>query len=369
MPAVVLLAVLAQSSGNTPAADEWPDLDREIDALSTSPSQERSGPQISGWLRARYATSSDIDLDTDASGNQDLGGFNLDSVRLNIGGAAGGGYSYWLSLEAGNQALLDTGSARSVALYDAYATVPLGEHAQVIMGRFSSNFLWSTNIEERNLLFLDRTLAGENTDNRDLGVEFSGAVDRFNWWAAVQNGSDGVADEVALSGRASYRVFGEPFSMQEGGCDPTADATQLVVGAGYFDDPNLDEGTALGADVWFFHLPFSAYAEVVDWDDGIRPLPAIDPISGTLVPSGAGAAGCETSTSLTLGYVLSPSRWEIAARWQDLDDSADTSVLSAALDRYIAGHDTKWTLQLDTSSSDDPALEAVTIALGLTIGL
>ncbi len=327
------------------------------------------GPTIGGWIRSRYANSSDVDVDALSAGDQELGGFSMDSIRLNVGGQAAPGFGFNVSLEGGNQGLLDTGNA-GLTVLDAYATVALGSHAQVVIGRFGANFLWSANIEERKLMFLDRNVAAENTDGRDQGLEFQGWIERFNWWAALQNGSDGAGDELALSGRASYRLIGaQPCCLQEGCCESVEDDTQLVVGVAYLDDSNFDDGTALAGDVWFVHAPFSAYAEFVDWGDDIRPLAGIDVVSGTLIPVGVGAVGSQTSTSVTVGYMLSPARWEIAARVQDLDDGADTSVWSAALNHYVEMHNAKWTLQFDSSNSDNSALEADTFSIGLTAGI
>jgi hypothetical protein len=357
-------AIQGSNANATAVANE--DEAAALSALSASAGG--TGATLGGWIRARYANSSDVDTDPIAAGSQDLGGFSIDSMRLIFSGQAPGNWAYYMSVEGGHQGLLDTGNS-GLTVMDACATVPLGDNCQVVVGRFGANFLWSANIEERNLVFLDRNYATEDTDNRDQGFEFQGWIGSFNWWAAMQNGADGAGDKLALSGRASWRVIGDAaLCLQEGCCLPTGAETQLVVGAACFDDANFGDGTAIAGDVWFAHAPWTAYAEVVNFGDDIRPVPGIDALTGTLIPVVNGPTGSKTTASLTVAYMLSPARWEVAARAQDLDDGANTTIYSAAVNRYIAGHNAKWTVQFDTSHSDVAALEADTLAFGLTVG-
>ena len=67
-------------------------------------------------------------------------------------------------------------------------------------------------------------------------------------------------------------------------------------------------------------------------------------------------------------HLISPDTWEAGLRWQDFDDGSDTTSVSAVLNRYVAGHDAKWTLQVDDAQSDDDTLDATTVALGVTVG-
>lgn len=367
-------AVLGASSSQASAAqpsEEWSTLDRELDALTASLAQPSATPSIGGWIRTRYANAGDVDTDTVAPGSQDLGGFNLDSARLFITGRAADGYGYTLSAEGGDGAISDAAGA-SVAsdvlsLLDAYASVTLGDRGSASIGRFSATFLWSSGIEDRRLMFLDRGFLGEAWDGRDVGFELSGSVDRFNWWAAVQNGSDSTADEYALSSRLSYHVLGEGLRGVEG-CNGLGDDEHLTIGVAWFDDTGLDDGTAVGADALFAKGRWSGIAEIVDFDDDVRPGAAINPSTGAVIPSAASITGAETPWNVSVGYMLAPEEWEIAARYQDLDDDDETTVVTAALDRYITGHDAQWTLQFDHVSSDAAALEADVWAVGLTVG-
>jgi hypothetical protein len=251
---------------------------------------------------------------------------------------------------------------------DAYATVELGEIATASVGRFSATYLWNSAYEDRRLFFLDRSFLSEVNDNRDVGVELAGAIDRFNWWAAAQNGSDGAGEELALSARVSCNVLGESLPSSEG-CCALGEAEHLTVGAAWYDDGNLDDGTALYGDVAFAKGRWSAIAEIVDFGDDVQPLPGVNSSTGVVIPVGSGALGAETPWDVMLAFMLVPDRWEIGTRWEDLDDDADTTIWTAALNRYFEGHDAKCTLQFSTADSDASANEADTIAVGLTVGI
>jgi hypothetical protein len=354
-----------------PLADEWTSLDQEIAALA-EPHRAAQAPvpgiAVNGWIRTRYAHSSDVDADPSTAGDQDLGGFNLDSVRLLVRGTAAEGYGFLISFDAGDEAVNDAASD-GVGIVDAYATLSLGDYATLTMGSFCSMFLANTCVEERNLLFLDRSFLDEAWDWRDLGVQLSGAVQRFEWWAAIQNGMDDAADESAWTARASVHIIGEGLCTQEG-CPTGVEPSELLtVGVAWYDDQSMDEGAALGADVLFAWKRLSAVAEIVDHEEEMRPGLALNPSTGVLIPMDFSATGPETPWGVTLGYLLVPERWEIGLRWQDLDDEADTSSIGAVLNLYFAGHDAKWTAQLDSVDSDDSALDAETIAVGLTVGV
>jgi hypothetical protein len=346
--------------------EDWPSLDREIEALSDSLSQAAPGPRISGWVRARHADSSELDVDATTPGGQDLGGFNLDDARVVVSGEVDGRFAYTLSFEGGDPEVSDAAGS-GFALLDAYSSVKLGDRVAVSVGRFSATFLWSSGIEDRRLLFLDRAFLGEAWDGRDVGLEFSGSIGRFDWWAAVQNGSDRAADGQALSARVSCRALGTDLCTSEGCCE-LGDEEHLTIGLAWFDDTSLDEGEAVCADLLFATGRWSSIVEIVGFQENLRPAPGRNRSTGALIPSGSSVTGPETPWDASLGYMLVPDEWELAARWQDLDDDAGTTVLSAVLDRYFAGHDAKWTLQIDSSRSEDPALEGNTVALGLTVG-
>lgn len=366
----LIAPVYVQGPNPLSLGEEWIALDRELDELAASGqgASDTAPPTITGWIRTRYANSGDVDTDPASASEEDLGGFNLDNARIAISGSPIDGYGFTISLEGGDDLIADS-SSTDVGIVDAYASVRFNEWVSASIGRFSSTVLWNTCVEERNLLFLDRSFLDEFWDGRDVGVELSGAVQRFNWWVAAQNGVDGAGDEYALSARASFHVLGDALIAQES-CQALPDGEEhLTLGVCWFDDTELDEGRALGADVLFLKDRWSAVLEVVDFGDDLEPGLALNPATGALIPVGLTPTGSDTPWGVTVGYLLVPDQWELGVRLQDLDDDADSFALGGAVNRYITGHNAKWTAQIDSTDSDDEALDAVTLAIGLTVGV
>ncbi len=365
----MLVAALALGSLAAAAPASAPREDSELatlDAtLSTLTAHDETGPHLHGFIRSRFAWSDDVDTDPGAD-EKDLAGFSLDNVRVSISGDAGHGFSYLVSVEAGDQLELDTFDGTGVGLLDAYVDVAVCDTVSVRTGQFCAMFLPEGCMEERYQTFLDRSFLGEIWDNRDLGVQVNGNFDKFHAWLAAQNGFDGQGDDFALSARASFDVLGQANCMQQ--CSMVnADATELSVGVAWFDDHSFEDGMMLGGDVWFHTGSWIAQAEIIDFDDDMQPGNAINPSTGTLIP-GAGASFSETAWNASLAYLFPNEQWEVAGRFQDLDDDADTTIVSACVNRYVQGNDIKWTLQVDSANSDDDASESDAIAVGLTVG-
>jgi hypothetical protein len=333
--ALSLFAITFLCSAGAPVVGEtWSELDREIDALHTRLSAESNGPQIGGFLRIRGAASNNADIDP-APGDQHLSGFTLDNVRVEIQGTPREGWSYFVSLDAGHQAELDTFAGPGVDLIDAYATARLCPGATFTMGQFCSNFLWSACNRERNLLFLDRSFLGENWDGRDVGAQIAGTYGPLDAWVAVQDGFDGKVDHQAFTARAAYRAWGEGGWCCEGSC--FGGGERLTIGAAVFEDRSMDQGSATGVDALFVHGRFSAHAEVVRYGRDMRPMPELDLATGAIVPGMMDPNGSDTPWDATVGYAFVPDVWEVAVRGQALDDADDTSILSLALDRWRLG--------------------------------
>lgn len=364
---LAILTLLTSVHGaTTDVSGTWSRLDRDIEAIA-EPSSAAGGFQVSGWLRTRGACSSDIDADPASAGSQDLSGFNVDSGRLAFTGSPAPGYNVNVSFEAGDPLTADT-AGPGVGLLDAYASVALGEHATLSMGRYSGTFLWRTTLEEKKLLFLDRSFIAEAWDGRDVGAELASSFGRFDFYVGAQNGLDGAAEKLAINACACYSVLDDELCLDESRLG-LVDHRYLTFSLAWFDDPSLDDGTALGASVHAAVARWSAYFELVDSGDDLEFAPAMNTATGVVVPSAISPTGAQTPWSVMAGYLLVPDRWEIAARWQDLDDDSETTILTGAVDRYLSGHDAKWTLQVDSSDSDDSTLEAFTVAIGLTVGV
>ena len=346
----------------------WTSLDREIASLQENLSAASAGgPRIGGFLRIRGSFSNDVDIDPVAPGGQDLGGFTLENVRVQVDGDPRAGWRYHVSIEAGHQAELDTFSGPGVDLLDAWVDADLCKGASVRMGQFCSVFLWAPCNEERNLLFLDRSFIGENWDGRDVGAQLAATYGPLDAWVAVQNGFDGKETHDATTARAAYRVLGEGGWCCEGAC--FGGGHRLVLGAGVFEDRMMEHGPAVGVDALYVQGPFSAHAEVVHYGEDMRPMPDVDTQNGAIIPAMMDPAGAETPWDATVGYAIVPDVWEVALRGQFLDDEMDTSIYSVALNRYVGTRNIKWTAQFDRSQSDDAHLEYGAFGIGLTVGI
>ena len=360
-----LLAMLATSAR---ASDgPWVSLDREIESLQAQLSAGSTGPRVGGFLQIRGAYSNDVDLDPVEPGGQDLAGFTLDNVRIQVEGDPAEGWSYFVSIEAGHQGELDTFAGPGVNLLDAFVDWTFSRNASLRMGQFCSQFLWSACNDERNMLFLDRSFIGENWDGRDVGAQVAASFGQFDVWGAVQNGFDGKESHDAFTARAAFRAMGESGWCCEGSC--FGGGERLVFGAAVFEDRMMDHGSAVGFDALYVRGPFSAHAQLVHYGSEMRPMPEVDPETGVIIPAMMDSDGADTPWDATVAYAIVPDEWEIAVRGQFLDDMMDTSIGSIAVDRFVAGRNVKWTAQYDKSWSDDSALEFGAFGIGLTVGI
>lgn len=363
--ALAVTAVSALSFAGS-GTEEWPTLDREIENLKSSLAQgPTSGWTVGGFIKSSYQNSSDVSGFISPNGdNNDLGGFSLDNARLELH-AETVDYSLKLQLEGSTSAGADFGpgganllgtvsNADGVAVLDAYAAWNATDMVKVQLGNFRPPFLGSSMIDENNLLFIDRSVNGEFWDFRDLGAQVGGTWEQVSWAIAAMNGGDAQGDELALSGRIAFDALGtDPSPMSEGAYG-VGDEDHLTLGLGHYtDDDNTDDFSATGFDARYARGAFSVGAEVVDYDDGAQPL----------------IGGGETPWSIFASFMLSPDQWEIAVRYEDLDDTNDTTRATAGLNYYMGGHNAKWQLNFATTDSDNNAAEIDVIALALVVGV
>jgi hypothetical protein len=330
-------------------SEEWPTLDREIENLASSLSQGGGGIGISGFIRSSYTTSSDVTV-----GGNDLGGFSMDNIRLNFDGALGD-FNVHIAYEASSDFGLGSfgtfGTAAADGVIDAWVSMNVTEQVAATMGFFRPPFLGDSLRDEDELLFIDRTVSGDIGAFRDQGIMFSGNFDQLGWWVAAQNGNDSAGDDLALTARILFNAMGTGVGSVEGAYG-AGDESNLTVAAGYYDDANVTDGTAMCFEADYTRGAMSVAADILDFDNGF-----------------AGAFGGETPWDLTFSYMFSPDTWEAAARWDDFDDSNDTTMLTLGVNRYIEGHAAKWQVNYSTITSDANANEADVIQVGLTVSV
>ncbi len=343
----------------------------ELEALRAG-SSDTSTVRLGGFLRTRYANSSDV-----AVGGHDLGGFSLDFARLEIDGGVGP-FAVHVSLE-GSSSTPDTpvtyGSGGghwgmfgdveqvgAVGVLDAHATVRVADHFHIRAGQFLVPFNANSAVRDDQQLFLNHTVNGEHWRFRDTGLELGGEYERFGWRVAVMNGFDGAGDELALFARVQADVLDAGAPSNEGALG-AGDGRHLRVGAGYYnDDGNNADDIAMGFDASYVQGALSAMFELVSYDDGATSIFTDNQQGQTTV------AGDRTAWTLQGGWLFDP-KWEAAARFEDLGDDGDTTVMSFAVNRYFEGHAAKVQIAYSSASSDVDALEADILAVGLTVRL
>ena len=360
---------------------EWLTLDRELDMLAAAaPLQGSSSATFSAFIRSSYNWSEDIQVGVAPDAN-DLGGFSLDNARLHLNGSIGD-FSVLVQIEGSSSVQFDEGlipildplqppggvvdagamlgafrstgsEADQFTVLDAYAEWGISDALILRMGNFRPAMLSSALVEENQLLFLARTLNGEQWDFRDLGAQVHGGFDRLGYSAAVQNGVTGTGDDLAFSGRLTLDLLGEVGRRMVEGAYGMEDARSLLLGVGYYADNGLDDADALAAEISLVMRHFSLSGEAVDYgvDD--------DDFQGTDIDLD------NTPWSATASVLF--DELELAGRLEDLDDVDDTIMLTVGVNWYAEGHNAKWQLNWRGIDSDNVALDADIIALGLVV--
>jgi len=168
----------------------------------------------------------------------------------------------------------------------------------------------------------------------------SGSFGMVNVAAYLHNGEDSVLDEVSFGLRAEATVMGTA-SGNEGALGASGDPS-LTVGLGYMDDKSnlrlyslfaFDSALAVDANFTMGALGFSA--EIVD-----------------LADDGSVLSGDATPFNVTGSFVIMPDQLEAAIRYEDMDDGANTELITVGANWYLQGHAAKWQFNYVDMSSD-----------------
>ena len=356
--AVVALASQAFAGGETNS--EWLGLDQELHALSSNISLDNhEGPEFGVLLRASLISGDDFTADTL--------GVNGNDASLWAQGSLGD-FSWRMSANAYGQAALlnnlqTTNNGGALALEDAYVSMALNENLDLTMGRFvAPSFQSGTWGNQDGLLFINRTNLGAFGYQWDNGVQLSGDYsDGLSWAIAAMNGADGNTDELDLRGRLEY-AMGEQVGNHEGGLG-YGDDLSAVIGLTYGDEGAADDGSWFGLDVTARVAGFSFHAEMADFDDDWAAVFTGNNFFGTSYTDGG-----PSPYSATVGYCIPDTDFEVALRYEDLDDDAETTVMTFGANMYMDGHNGKWQLNFVQADSDDDAIDGSAILLGLTVG-
>jgi hypothetical protein len=143
--------------------------------------------------------------------------------------------------------------------------------------------------------------------------------------------------------------MGDGVGMVEGAYG-AGESAGLALGAAIGDYTGVDDGIRWIVDGAFTTGAFALAAEVAGFGEDV---------------------GDNTPWDATASFLFADV-YEVAARYEDYDTEEDETSYSLGLNRYIAGHDIKWTLQYqridtDEETVDGLALDSDQFSLGLTV--
>src|SRR5690606_35448683 len=161
-----------------------------------------------------------------------------------------------------------------------------------------------------------RTAIGEVLGQRDIGLSVSGQFEMVNFWVNAQNGSDGIIKDMFYSARVTCDVMGDGVAMLEGAYG-AGDALGLTVGGAIGEDSGVDNGLVWALEAALTSGPFSVAAEMADFDTDWSEF------------------SDSTPWNATASFMFS-DQYELAARYEDLDDEADSVTYTIGVNRYVA---------------------------------
>jgi hypothetical protein len=317
------------------AAQEWTSLDADVNALTESLSAQSHGPDIGGWMATRFTTTSDV-----PPGSPDMAGFEIEVARVILHGQRGD-YEYMLDYDfAAN------------ALEDAAIGFPCAAGIHIHVGRIGAPIGTSGELNDALLFFPNRTFSGEGQGALDTGVRFYHQHGSLHSNLSVTNGSDGTADEYLVAGRLSYDLTGNGALLHSEGAYDGPESVATTASVSYFDDGGVAGSLDADGLVLDVRAVTNVYSVAVEWMDVGDALSTFFPAAG---PGAPGLVPRSTPWNAQ-GTWRASQDWELGLRIQELDDSAQTSVLDFAASRTFPGEgrDLSWTLgwtRLETSAA------------------
>jgi hypothetical protein len=339
-------------SSSVASENEWLSLDQEIESLSSSLNQSGGGPEFSGWVFASWNFHQEVSPSTatfPATGDK-AQYFLLDSVRIRVDGqVANYGYRIEYDFADPNSAGFGTTLA---GLLDAYGYVTVADTVMFTVGNFRTPFLRSGLLDRNRLMFTNRSDLGFQFAARTTGLMASGTFETLDWYLSGQNGTDGLAKKYLFNGRLEWDILGGGVGMLEGAWGAPKELAWTIGGA-IQDDGGVSDGLNWAADTELTVGGFYLQGEVVGFDEGTVATPGLLGSSILLAPQLGTLPGREDTTPWNVSAsFLFNDMYEIAARYQNVDDTGDTTAWAVAINRYVLGHDIKWTAQWEQVETD-----------------
>lgn len=359
---VISAAALSLSPLAVANDSDWLALDEDIQALSASvQGLEGTGINIGGRVRAFYNISEDInaigDPQTTGSGVPDLGGFSINNARLYAFGTTTQNIGYRIEVDFADR----TGVFGDANLLDAYLDLPFGGEITARVGQFRAQVLRESLIDSGNLFFADRSLPALLFAGRSQGLSVMGNFDALQWAVTAQNGGDGLGDDLFYAIRAQLDLAGEGTDLIEGAYG-ASEEMEASIAAAYFDDGNASDADGVAIEGSLATSQFSAQAVllVTGEDVGFGNSGNVDTnefYGGglTVLPSLSDATPWAIGGTFMLTQAGSDyGAWEVGARFQNLDDDQDTTILDVGVNYYADGHNMKYIFNWTNLDSDGP---------------
>ena len=362
---------------------EWLELDREITSLSSSLATAQGGMGWSALLRTTL-TYSDDDIATGGTVGapaNDVFGWSFEDIDLAFWGEMEE-CGFRISMDATNATKLGTvgGNGPAFRLEDAYGWMRCGDMATALMGQHKANSMRSALVVPEGLLFPNRTVLGSAFDSWNPGVSSWGAVEMLRWSFSIQNGAGGSGggqtSDHAYTARLEYDL-GEGAGNSESALGAPDDLAATVGFTFRNDDTQTKLPGALGgSDTEFFALDawgtmgqIGFGLEVASVGDDLalgtdedfgrfssNPAPSV--ATGTFSENGTSAGGA-TPWGLTLSFLLN-EQIEFAGRYENMDNTFDTTVASLAVN-YYQGPSCKWVFAFSDVAADPGNLGGATV--------
>lgn len=348
MKKLVFSACALTLTGSVALANDsdWAQLDKDVQALSASLQDvEGTGVTIGGRIRVFYDNSGDVQPNGPL-GN-DLGGFTAYNARLYAHGTTSAGVGYRLENDFATGLLLD-----------AFIDVNLATDINLRIGQFRGFVLNEAQIDSGNLFFADRSQVAAAVSGRGTGAAVTGNFDAFEFGVTVQNGGDGIGDDLFYAIRGGIAILGEGTQLVEGAYG-AGDEMEASAGIAFFSDDAVDDADGVALEATLASNMFSLQAAVLSLGDvAITSTNEINevgviPLEGDTTPWSIGGTFMLTDGTSDYGA------WELGARFQDLDDSISTRLIDIGANYYADGHNMKYTIgwtQIDVDGDNDVSL-------------
>ena len=192
--------------------------------------------------------------------------------------------------------------------------------AKTLIGRFETPLTRSRLIERERLMFLDRSLVGASSGWLD-GFQLSGRGQRFDWWFALQDGSNGGSDGFMGTARFAVHLIGGGVGEATEGAWGAPETPTLTIAGAFQDDSSYSSGSRAAFEAFWTYNGVSAAFEVLDND---------------------GDVGDSSPWSASMTCLVAP-RVEAGIR---LEDDELEERMTVAVTRYQQTRSSRWCVEL-----------------------